>query len=593
MSATLPDFGDLAAILWVNMVQFDDTFDAKRIAEIRRKEEESLIQSLAAQSGYEYVDLRGVSISPKAMNTIEENAAREAKLLPFEITRKNLSVAIRNPNNPDTQTELQKLTDAGYTLSIFMTPTASLEHGWARYADLVQTAAVKHGVLDIDPEHIAEQAARYKTPEAVSNALIEIRTLNTPRRISQTLETIFAGALALHASDIHIEPEEFTIRLRFRLDGVLHDIIDLEGVMYERIMSRLKLLSSMVLNIKDQAQDGRFTFTVGEQDVEVRSSVIPGAYGESIVMRLLDPSVASFTFENLGLNHIIERVMREELARPNGLIVTTGPTGSGKTTALYAFLQEVHTPDRKIITIEDPVEYKIDDIVQTQASGDYTFASGLRAVLRQDPDVIMVGEIRDREVAETALHAAQTGHLVFSTLHTNSAVGAFPRLIDLGVDYRTMGTAVNLILGQRLVRILCEHCKASRAATPDETELIAQVLKTHPEPPTVPSEITVYEPVGCAKCKHTGFTGRQAVFEAVRMDDAVEEAIIRDPREQALLEAALPQGIPTMAEDGIEKVLKGITSLKELRRVVDLTDGRHTAAAEEAPADDDFMSHVV
>jgi type II secretory ATPase GspE/PulE/Tfp pilus assembly ATPase PilB-like protein len=476
-----------------------------------------------------------------------------------------------------------------------MTSTSSLEHGWDRYHDQKNTVAVKRGILDIDTDRIADQMKTFKTPETVQQHLESIRTINNARRISETLETTFAGALALGASDIHIEPEEGGIRLRYRLDGVLYDITDLERAIYTRLISRLKLLSGMTLNVRSMAQDGRFTFTIGDKDVEVRSSIIPGASGESMVMRLLDPTVASFTMASLGINPILAKIMAEELVRPNGLIVTTGPTGSGKTTALYAFLQETHKPGVKIITIENPVEYKLDNIVQTQVGDDYTFASGLRAVLRQDPDIIMVGEIRDREVAETAIHAAQTGHLVFSTLHTNSAVGAFPRLIDLGVDYRMIGASVNLVLGQRLVRVLCETCKQAREATPEERTLITQVLKTHPKPPPIADPLMLHDAVGCPACNHTGYKGRQAVFEAIKVDTAVEEAIIRDPREHIILEAAKGQGIPSMAEDGVEKVIAGTTALDELMRVVDLRDGRHTTPQSEATetTDDDFQSHVV
>ncbi len=574
------------------MQKFDDTFTDERMSEMRRKEEDSLILSLAQQYGYEYVDLRGVTINPKAIRLVSEKDAHAGNLVVFETTRKRLSIAIRNPNNPNTKTVLESLKEQGYQPTIYMTSTTSLEHGWERYKDQKHGVAVKHGVLDINTDNIAQQVKKFKTPEDVSEHILDIRTINSARRISETLETVFAGAIALGASDIHIEPESADIRLRYRLDGVLYDIVDLELELYKRIISRLKLLSSMILNVKSEAQDGRFTFNLTDKSVEVRSSVIPGAAGESMVMRLLDPSVASFSMENLGLNSILHGVLTKELKRPNGLIVTTGPTGSGKTTALYAFLQEVHEEGIKIITIENPVEYKIDNIVQTQVSDDYTFESGLRAILRQDPDVIMVGEIRDREVAETAIHAAQTGHLVFSTLHTNSAVGAFPRLIDLGVDYRMIGSSVNIILGQRLVRVLCEHCKQSHPVNQNEHDAITQVLATHPKPPTVPDPIIIYEAEGCEHCNQSGFKGRQGVYEAVLVDTAVEEAVIRDPREHIILEAAKPQGIPTMAEDGIEKVLNGTTSLTELQRVVDLTSGRHTLKTE-GTVDDTFSSHVV
>lgn len=576
------------------MQKFDDTYSDERMKELHRKEEENLIKSLSTQYGLPFVNLRGVTISPAAILTIPEDRARDANCVAFELKNKKLSVGIRNPNNQKTKEVLRELEQKGYTLNIFMTSTDSLEHAWVRYKDRKETTAVKKGVLDIDPDEIVTLMKKFKKIEEVHAHVLDIRTLNSARRVSETLEAIFAGALALGASDIHIEPEETGIRLRYRLDGVLHDVIDLERGIYERLISRLKLLSGVVLNIHDEAQDGRFTFDIGEKKVEVRSSVIPGSSGESMVMRLLDPSVATFQMENLGFSDKMYQILLDEIAKPNGMIITTGPTGSGKTSALYAFLQKKHTPEIKIITIENPVEYKLDDIVQTQTSDDYTFASGLRSVLRQDPDVIMVGEIRDREVAETAVRAAQTGHLVFSTLHTNSAVGAFPRLIDLGVDSRVIGSSVNIILGQRLVRKLCEHCKVAHVITEDEFTLISNILAGHPEPPEFSKETKIYTAPGCEACSHTGYSGRQSIVEAVQVDAAVEEAVIRDPREHVIMEAARPQGIPTMTEDGIVKVLQGSTSIEELSRVVDLHNIRGAAETpEENKLDEAFQSHIV
>lgn len=578
------------------MQRFDDhVLKSKRYNELRKQEEENFIEAQAKLFGVTYVKLQGITINPSALNLIPEDTARAAGVAAFEKKNKKLSVAVRNPNNPATKKVIDDL-NQNWQVTLYLASYFSLEHAWERYKDRKETEAVKKGVLDIDPEEIEKLTKKFKTREDVAAYVKEIRSLNTASRISNTIESLFAGAMALGASDIHIEPEETGVRTRYRLDGVLHDVVDLELSTYSRLASRLKLLAGMLLNIHDQAQDGRFTFDMGEKNIEVRTSVIPGAAGESVVMRLLDPTVASFSMDDLGLNDVMYQVMTEELKRPNGLIITTGPTGSGKTTALYAFLRKAHRPEVKIITIEDPVEYKVDDIVQTQVGDDYTFASGLRAILRQDPDIIMVGEIRDHEVAETAIHAAQTGHLVFSTLHTNSAVGAFPRLIDIGVDYRMIGSSVNICLGQRLVRVLCEHCKKPRHATPEEKTLIKKIMAGHPKPPTLSEEITVYEPVGCEKCSDTGFKGRQGVFEAIRVDKAVEEAVIRDPREHVILEAARSQGIPTMTEDGMDKVLQGRTSLGELERVVDLTNVRGAAKSvnpEEKKLDDDFSSHVV
>ncbi len=334
------------------------------------------------------------------------------------------------------------------------------------------------------------------------------------------------------------------------------------------------------LNVCNRAQDGRFTLAIAEKELEIRSSVIPGALGETVVMRLLDPDTSSFDIMRLGLSPKLLKIVQEELLRPNGAIVTTGPTGSGKTTALYAFLKSINKPGEKIMTIEDPVEYKLPGVVSTPVTDELTFAQGLRSILRQDPDVILVGEIRDHEVAETAVHAALTGHLVFSTLHTNSAVGAFPRLIDIGVDSRMIGSAFNIILGQRLVRALCEHCKEERDATTEEQTIIARVM----DQPVAMHRICDVK--SCEKCGQSGYRGRTGIFEAVLVDEAVEKAVINDPRESNILDAAKVQDIPSMQQDGIMKVLAGITSIDELSRVVDLyqtEEIKETLSSEKLP----------
>ncbi len=585
-----------------HMLKFDDSYSTNRLADLRVQEEEHVVELKAPRLGFAYANLRGITINPEALGVIPEAKARAAFAAAFALNQYDLSLATKDPSSPEFQRLAQELQQQRYRVTVFMCSSASLEHAWARYADITDSTAEKRGVFEINAVDVNRLMGEIKKKDDVPRILKTISTANNTRRISETLELIFAAGIALGASDIHIEPEETAIRLRYRFDGVLHDVADLESYMYSRLMSRFKLLSGMILNTKAEAQDGRFTFDIGTREVEVRSSVIPGAYGESIVMRLLDPTLSTFSMERIQLNSYIEEVMRRELKKPNGLIITTGPTGSGKTTALYAFLQEVHSEGVKIITIENPVEYKLDGIVQTQIGEGYTFASGLRAILRQDPDIIMIGEIRDREVAETAIHAAQTGHLVFSTLHTNSAVAGFPRLIDLGVDPRVMGSSINMILGQRLIRLLCPDCKAQYPASPEEKALIEYVMKGHPHPTPLPDPLTLCRPTGCAKCGNTGFKGRVGIFEGVVMDDAVEEAVIRDPREHTITEAAKPQGIPTMVEDGIEKVLKGLTSVKELERVIELpylvagkpltTPTTGPVVPEEA-TDIDFLSHVV
>ena len=575
--------------------KFDEEAYNERLGLLLRKEEDDLIETLAAQYGYQYLDLRGVSINPDAIHLVPEDKAREANLVTFEVKNKLLSVAIKNPNNRNAKELLEEL-GTEYQLTIFMTSASSLEHAWERYKDLKKTEASAKGVFDITEVEFQRLTKKLRSIEQVADYILSLRTSNNARRTSETLAAMFAGALALGASDIHIEPEDTSIRLRYRLDGVLQDVFEIEKTMHKRLLSRLKLLSGVILNIHNEAQDGRFTFDVGEKEIEVRSSVIPGAAGESIVMRLLDPTIATFQMKNLGINEQLQGVIAKELARQNGMIITTGPTGSGKTTALYAFMQEVHHPEVKIITIEDPVEYKLDDIVQTQVDEDYTFATGLRAILRQDPDVIMVGEIRDREVAETAINAAQTGHLVFTTLHTNSAAASFARLIDLGVDYRTLGNAVNLVLGQRLVRVLCEHCKQGRQATDEEFSVLERLVKDHPGGHTIAAPLEIFDPVVCEVWRHTGYKVRLGIYEAIQVDTAVEEAIIRDPREHIIKEAAKHQGIPTMQQDGAMKVIQGNTSYAELTRVIDVHKGLNKQAEKKVPETnpaDDFISHVI
>lgn len=546
------------------MVQFNDGLANAKIADLRKREEESLVRALAPRYGYEYMDLTEAPIDVEALRLLTEEESRGAEAAIFASGNGTVSLAIRNPNHPGVTPLVERLTRENHAPTLFMVSMQSLEHAWARYNESKTTVAEAHGILDIRADVIKEQMAKIKTYLDVGAGIATVAKSADSNKISEAIELMFAGALALNASDIHIEPAQTTTRIRYRLDGVLSEITDVDKYLSDHIVTRLKLISGLKLNVHKEAQDGRFTIDLTTREVEVRSSVIPGGFGESIVMRLLDPSAAKFKFELLGLNARLEEVMKQELARPNGAIITTGPTGSGKTTALYAFLQAIHTPQVKIITLEDPIEYKLPGIVQTQVNKDYTFGNGLRSILRQDPDAIMVGEIRDREVAEVAVHAALTGHLVFSTLHTNSAVGGFARLVDLGIDPRMIASAFNIILGQRLVRRLCEHCKEERETTAEEQNLIAKIME---QPVAIQS---VFESPGCEKCSFTGFKGRISVMEGIRIDDAVEQALLSDPRETNILEAAKPQNIPSMQQDGVMKVLAGITSFDELARVLDL-----------------------
>ena len=318
-----------------------------------------------------------------------------------------------------------------------------------------------------------------------------------------------------------------------------------------------------------------------KEEISIRTSLIPGAYGESIVMRILDPKSIQVKIEELGIESYLFSVIEQEIAKPNGMILITGPTGSGKTTTLYAFLRKIYSPEIKIITIEDPIEYHLPGITQTQTNDEkgYTFAEGLRSALRQDPDVVMVGEIRDSETAEIAVQSALTGHIVFSTLHTNNAAGVIPRLIDLGVNPKILVSALSLSIAQRLVRKLCEFCKKENEPTEEENKTIKLVLdsirqegknfanyKINPDAP-----IKLFSPVGCEKCNKIGYKGRVGIFEAIKTNEAIEKIIPENPSEHEIKKVASNQGILSMRQDGIVKILNGITSLAEVQSVVDLS----------------------
>jgi type IV pilus assembly protein PilB len=404
---------------------------------------------------------------------------------------------------------------------------------------------------------------------------------NKIHKISHLLEIILAGAIAIKASDIHIEAEQERGRLRLRLDGILQDTSFFNLDVYHLLNSRIKLLSGMKLTSKI-AQDGRFSITEEKDELNIRTSLIPGAYGESIVMRILDPKSIQVKLEEIGIEPFLFSIIQEEIAKPNGLILVTGPTGSGKTTTLYAFLRKIYSPEIKIITIEDPIEYHLIGITQTQTNEEkgYTFAEGLRSALRQDPDVVMVGEIRDNETAEIAVQSALTGHIVFSTLHTNNAAGVIPRLINLGVNPKILVSALSLSIAQRLVRKLCTFCKKEKVSTEEEIKIIKLIMDSiknegknltnyniNPDAP-----IKLFEAAGCDKCNMTGFKGRMGIFEAIKTDEAIEKIMPENPSEREIKKVARNQGILTMRQDGVVKIINGITSFEEVQSVVDLKE---------------------
>lgn len=554
------------------MVTFDETKSNKRIEALHKKEEEELVNILSSKYNLQYIDLSRVPINTDALQLINESTAKGAEMAIFNKVGRKLSVAVRSPRKEETIAVIKDLEERGYRNTIYMASSASIERAISRYQDISMAVETKAGMLDISGEDIKKILKELWSVADAKELIDETLKIKKAYRISRILEVILAGGLASKASDVHIEPQDKSIRLRYRLDGVLVDITEFDTETYNLLLSRIKLTSGLKLNIKDKAQDGRFSVRIDKDDIEIRTSVLPGAYGEFIVLRILDPQTIALPMEELGIEKRLFNILEKEIHKPNGMILTTGPTGSGKTTTLYGFLKKILTPEKKIITIEDPIEYHLKGIVQTQVDEKkYTFGNGLRSTLRQDPDIIMVGEIRDEDVAETAINAALTGHLVFSTLHTNNAAGAFPRLIDLGINPKVISSAVNIVIAQRLVRKLCEKCKKETALDEEKKILINKVLDTIINKDNVPEKTdTIWEAVGCQECNNTGYKGRLGIFEAVVMDVSIEELVKKSSGEHDIRESAKQQGILNMAQDGVLKVLRGVTSLDELQRVIEV-----------------------
>ncbi|MFA6295464.1 MAG: GspE/PulE family protein [Candidatus Paceibacterota bacterium] len=551
---------------------FDEDKQNRKLDDLLHKEEEDLVQILSGKYGLEYINLLVTPVNADALRLINEETAKDAQMAAFALIDKKIKVAARNPNNEKVLSALEDLKKKGYTPELFITSTQSLEKAWKVYTDLSFAYESKAGSLQISSEEIAAIIEQAKSLSAIVDILQSTISAKKSYRISRILETTVAGALAVEASDIHFEPEEGYARLRYRLDGVLEDVIRFDNETYALLISRIKLIAGMKLNIKKDSQDGRFSIHLGNDDIEVRVSLLPGAYNESIVMRLLNPKSISVSLEDLGIHEKLLKILLEETTRPNGMILTTGPTGSGKTTTLYAFLKKIHNPEVKIITIEDPIEYHLPGIVQTQVNDKgYTFLEGLRAAVRQDPDIIMVGEIRDKETASIAINSALTGHLVFSTLHTNDAAGTFPRLIDLGINPKVITSAISISIAQRLTRKLCTYCKKENVLAGDAQQEIETVINSIEDKSLIPPDRTkIWQPVGCEKCNKTGYKGRIGIYEAILTDEKIENVVQNNPSEHEIWNAAKGQGLLTMKQDGVLKILKGITSLEELERVISL-----------------------
>ena len=385
------------------------------------------------------------------------------------------------------------------------------------------------------------------------------------------LDSIVEHAIALNASDIHFEPMQKEVLIRYRVDGVLHEILGLHKSIEPILVARVKILANLQIDEHRVPQDGRFRFEIEEGSiVDVRVNVMPVMHGEKVEMRLLKSSARPLTLEELGLSAKAVKIVREEIKKPHGMILVTGPTGHGKTTTLYAVLHILNTSEVNIVTIEDPIEYEIHRVNQTQVNtkAGVTFANGLRSLLRQNPDIIMIGEIRDNETVEIAVHSALTGHLVLSSLHTNDATAALPRLLDMGAPAFLLSSTVNMVIAQRLVRKICASCVESYKTTPEIKRLINAQLALIGDAHVKNIPGTIFKGKGCKVCGLTGFQGQIGIFETLSVSDAIRELLLAQKPVGDIRKQAIKEGMTTMFEDGLEKVEKGITTIEEIIRVV-------------------------
>ena len=540
------------------------------ISKFRHQEEEETTSQFASSIGFSYLDTNLVPISVETLKLMTEKESRENNMAIIHKVAKAVSVISPDPTQKVTAEYIKKLeTEKGWQIKAFVVSHSNMERVWDRYKKIVFT-----DVLDQMSLHLS--GAELKQFEEEMKDLITLRARINELPVTQILNIVMAGAYKLRASDVHIEPQEKEFRLRYRIDGVLQDVAFLPLNIFKTIITRIKLMSGMKINLRDIAQDGTFevkmeTTDGTEKKIDTRVSIIPGNFGESAVIRLLDPDSIKVSVEQLGIQGLASEILMKQIEAPNGMILNTGPTGSGKTTTLYAIINKLNEPDKKIITIEDPIEYELKGIMQTQIekSHGYTFAKGLRAIVRQDPDIILVGEIRDDETADVAVNSALTGHLVLSSIHTNNAIGAVPRLIELGVKPSLIPPSLNAAIGQRLVRKLCD-CKEAYAPAKESIASIKRILSIiSPKAKVdVPKEIPqLYRPKGCVKCNNIGYKGRIGIFEVFTLNEDIEKLILDLAGETELTMTALEAGMITMLQDGILKAVQGITSIDEVRRV--------------------------
>jgi len=519
---------------------------------------EQIIKAMAEIFGISFVDLENIPADPQAIALIPESLAKRFKVIPyqFDAEKEILYVATYDPFNTFASDFLEKKTGKRIVFAL------------ADPDKIQKIIEIVYG-QGLTPE--VKEALREYQPKKENTSLQETKIKEAP--IAKIVATIVEFAIRGRASDIHIEPQENMVRVRYRIDGILHEKLILPKVIQDGVISRIKILSSMKIDEKRIPQDGRFSYRLEDEEVDLRVSTLPTVYGEKVVMRLLKKTGGIPKLYELGLRGPQFRDLEEAISKPYGIILVTGPTGSGKTTTLYSILSRLNTPKVNIMTLEDPVEYQIPGINQVQINpqAGLTFASGLRAFLRQDPNIILVGEIRDKETTQLAIQAALTGHLVFSTLHTNDSSTAIPRLIDLGAEPFLIASVLNAVVAQRICRRVCPFCK--KEYEPDEQikqNIIQALGDLLPKSYKEGKKIVLAKGEGCLECNNTGYLGRIAIFEILKVSPTINKMILKQESAKDIENQAKKEGLIMMKQDGYLKALDGITTIEDVLRVAEV-----------------------
>jgi type IV pilus assembly protein PilB len=561
----------------VDMVKIESARSGKdfedALGDMKIVSPEDIVKASAISRDLAYVDLTKYRVNDAVLNYIPRDLADKYQTVPFSVTGGKINLGMIDPNNLQAIEYIEK--KSGMTAVPYMASQESIKNVLAQYQDMSEEVSqdLSGAGLDFSSTSIQNETTDDKNVNLIQDA-----------PITRAVNTILDYAARAHASDIHIEPRAKTVKVRYRIDGVLHDEMSLPQHIHPALVSRIKILSNLKIDEHRVPQDGRFDLTTDGRDIDLRVSISPTIYGEKIVIRLLDKSGGLITLEDLGIYGKAYKIIEAGINRPHGMVLSTGPTGSGKSTTLYAILNKMNKPEVNIVTLEDPVEYQVDGVNQIQINPavGLTFASGLRSILRQDPNIIMVGEIRDDETANLAVQSALTGHTVLSTLHTNNASGVLPRLLDMQIEPFLIASTVSTVIGQRLVRRVCPSCKESYEAPAELATAVKKTIskylpsKQHPDPKLAEAvgykglpyiedtKITLYRGKGCDNCMHTGFQGRIGIFEVFTMSAAMEKLLQAHATTLDIQNQAVAEGMITMREDGFLKALVGITSIEEV-----------------------------